>query len=168
MLVPDDVEKRLAHYVETRNGEVVCPLGVGTQGTVFAIRVLSHPTEMAVKLHRRDVAYRRELAVFLRLQELEVSEVRGHEVPQLIGFDDELLAIEMTIVSPPFCLDFGGAYLDQPPDYTPEVWRDWREQKSEDFEDDWPAVLEILGEFESFGIYIADVNPGNIRFQNNT
>lgn len=36
--------------------------------------------------------------------------------------------------------------------------------KAEAFEDNWPAVQELLAEFESFGIYIADVNPGNIKF----
>jgi len=34
-------------------------------------------------------------------------------IPKLIGYDDDLLTIEMTIVSPPFCLDSAGAYLDR-------------------------------------------------------
>ena len=37
--------------------------------------------------------------------------------------------------------------------------------KSEAFEDDWPIVETILAEFRSFGIFIADVNPGNIKFR---
>lgn len=85
-------------------------------------------------------------------------------VPQLIGYNDDLLAIEMTIVSPPFCLDFGGAYLDRPPDYSPEVWADWEKQKSGDFEDNWTHVKKILAHFAAWGIHIADVNPGNIKF----
>lgn len=120
----------------------------------------------AVKFHERQVAYERELSVYQRLQERNIDEVCGHRVPVLIGFDDAALAIEMSVVSPPFIVDFGGAYLDRPPDYSEEVWRDWREEKSEAFEDDWPAVEEILATFRMFGIYIADVNPGNIRFQN--
>ena len=87
-----------------------------------------------------------------------------HEVPQLVNFDDRLLVIEMTIVSLPFVLGFGGAYLDRPADYTPEVWADWRAMKSEAFESNWPAVQTILAEFESYGIFIADVNPANIQF----
>ena len=71
----------------------------------------------------------------------------------------------MTIVYPPFCLDFGGAYLDRPPDYSDEVWRDWEEEKRDAFEDNWPVVEEILAEFRLIGIYIADVNPGNIKFR---
>jgi hypothetical protein len=111
------------------------------------------------------VAYNRELAVYLRLRDLGINEVAGHIVPDLIDSDDSLLAIEMTIVSPPFCLDFGGAYLDRPPDYSPEVWADWREMKAEAFGDNWPAVENILNEFKSFGVFIADVTPGNIKFR---
>ena len=88
----------------------------------------------------------------------------GHRVPLLLGFDDQLFALEMTIVSPPFVLDFGGAYLDRPPDFSAEVWADWRAMKSEAFESNWPTVQKILAEFESYGIYVADVNPGNIKF----
>lgn len=121
--------------------------------------------QVAIKFHDWDVAYNRELGVYLRLRDLQIEEVNGHMVPQLIDYDDELLAIEMTIVSPPFCLDFGGAYLDRPPDYSPEVWADWREMKSDAFEENWPAVENILAEFESFGVYIADINPGNIKFK---
>ncbi|MCY2974206.1 MAG: hypothetical protein NTW52_06015 [Planctomycetota bacterium] len=95
---------------------------------------------------------------------MNITHVAGHRIPIMTGSDDELLAIEMTIVSPPFCLDFGGAYLNRPPDYSAEVLEDWREMKSEAFEDNWPKVESILAEFRSFGVYIADVNPGNIRF----
>ena len=103
--------------------------------------------------------------VFLRLNDLGIDNVCGNRVPLLTDYDDELLAIEMTIVSPPFRLDFGGAYLDRPPDYSPEVWRDWEEMKSMAFEENWPAVKHILATFETFGVYIADVNPGNIKFE---
>ena len=140
-------------------------LGVGTQGSVFVFNNPSLSQQVAVKFHDREIAYQRELAVYLRLQDLEITHVHGHRVPLLINYDDELLAIEMTIVSPPFCLDFGGAYLDRPPDYSPEVWADWRKMKSEAFEDNWLHVEKILAEFKSFGVYIADVNPGNIRFK---
>lgn len=129
-----DVEKRAEEYLARKNLDFDSCLGVGTQGSVFVFNIPSQksgPTDqVAVKIHNREVAYNRELGVFLRLRDLQIVEVAGHMVPQLIDYDDELLAIEMTIVSPPFCLDFGGAYLDQPPDYSPEVWEDWEQQKS--------------------------------------
>ena len=164
-----DVQKRAEQYCESHNLTFSSCLGVGTQGSVFVFDIPSQTknsaSQVAVKFHDRQIAYERELAVFLRLRDLEILEVGGCMVPQLIGYDDDLLAIEMTIVSPPFCLDFGGAYLDRPPDYSPEVWEDWRSMKSEAFEDDWPAVEKILAEFRSFGVFIADVNPGNIKFR---
>ena len=179
-----DVQKRAELYRAKRNLAFDSCLGVGTQGSVFLINIPSQSDDspaqaanipvttkqaghdlVAVKFHDREIAFHRELSVYLRLRDLNVFEVYGHMVPQLIDFDDELLAIEMTIVSPPFCLDFGGAYLDRPPDYSPEVWADWRQMKSEAFEKNWPAVEKILAEFETLGIFIADVNPGNIKFR---
>lgn len=164
MDLPVGYEQQIESYREKYHSVLMRSLGTGTQGTVFTAKSPRHLSLYAVKFHLRQVAFGREVGVYLRLQDLGVSEVCGHRVPQLLAYDDELLVIEMSTVSPPFCLDFGGAYLDQPPDYTPEVWRDWREEKSEDFEDNWPVVEEILAEFRMMGIHIADVNPGNIRF----
>ena len=163
-----EVEKRAESYFASRNLTPDSCLGVGTQGSVFVGNLLSQTgtvfQQVAVKFHNRENAYNREVGIYLRLRDLEISHVAGHRVPLLINYDDSLLAIEMTIVSPPFCLDFGGAYLDRPPVYSREVWADWRQMKSEAFEENWPTVEMILAEFKSFGVYIADVNPGNIKF----
>ena len=164
MTISDDGEKRAKQYQSDKRLELESCLGAGTQGSVYLFNSPSRSQRVAVKLHERDEAYVRERNVYLRLRDLKIHEVHGHEVPQLGNFDDRLLAIEMTIVSPPFVLDFGGAYLDRPPDYTPEIWADWRAMKSAAFESNWPAVQKILTEFESYGIFIADVNPANIQF----
>ena len=163
-MTDDDLQSLAEHYANRRGGKVNACLGAGTQGTVYFIDLPSPTEATAVKFHLRRIACEREVAVYRRLKELEITDVSGHEVPQLLHQDDQCLAIEMTIVSPPFCLDFGGAYLDRPPDYSPEVWEDWRREKSELFEENWPAVESILAEFRLMGIFIADVNPGNIRF----
>ena len=164
-----EVERRVEKYFSDRNYAQDTCLGVGTQGSVFTANVPSQQDgrydQIAVKFHDRKIAYNHELGVYLRLKDLDIDSVCGHRIPILIDYDDDLLAIEMTIVSPPFCLDFGGAYLDRVPDYSPEVWADWEEQKSEVFESDWPVVQEILATFASFGVYIADINPGNIKFR---
>ena len=164
-----EVEKRAEEYFASKNLIVDSCLGVGTQGSVFVCNLPSQSKnskqQVAVKFHDREVAHNREVAVYMRLRDLGINEVRGHVIPDLIDYDDDLLAIEMTIVSPPFCLDFGGAYVDYPLDYTPEVWADWREMKSMAFEDNWPHVEKILAELESYGIFVADVNPGNIKFK---
>jgi hypothetical protein len=48
------------------------------------------------------------------------------QVPEPIAYDDELLAIEMTVVTRPFVLDFGGAFLDHLPGFSEEVLAEWR------------------------------------------
>ena len=131
MAVPNDVEQRAQQYRNLKKVDFQSWLGTGTQGIVFALEDPLQLRHFAVKFHQREIAYEREKHVYLRLQELDITDVHGHEVPQLLGYDDGLLAIEMTVVSPPFSLDFGGAYLDRPPDYSPEVWADWRAMKAE-------------------------------------
>jgi hypothetical protein len=164
MTSPEELEGLVESYCNARTLIVESCLGAGTQGSVFVVTNSIKNIRHAVKFHERAVAFDRERDVYLRLKELEIDYVCGHRIPVLVAYDNELLAIEMTIVSPPFCLDFGGAYLDHRPDYSPEVWADWRKQKSEAFESNWPIVEKIISEFEQYGIYIADVNPGNIRY----
>jgi hypothetical protein len=103
--------------------------------------------------------------VYFRLRDIGIIEVEGHHVPEMIDFDDELLALELTVVARPFVLDFGGAYLDNPPDYSEDVLEQWERDKEEQFEENWPHAASILETLKSYGIYVADVNPGNIGFE---
>ncbi len=139
--------------------------GHGIHGIVLESISQSQCGSSALKAFERLDAYTRERDVYLRLRYHKVRQVCGHQVPQLLDFDDELQVIEMTMVKPPFVLDFAGAWLDAPPDYSPEVLADWETEKREQFEDRWPAVTIILFSFRQYGIYISDVNPGNIRFR---
>lgn len=93
-----------------------------------------------------------------------VTYIRGAAVPEMLDYDDELWVIEMTIVSRPFALDFAGAYLDDPPDYSEEVMEDWRAEKEEQFGSRWPEVQAIIRALETYGVFMADVNPGNVSF----
>jgi hypothetical protein len=88
----------------------------------------------------------------------------GFHVPQLIRYDDELRVIEMTIVTPPFVLDFAGAQLDFPPDFPEEVWEEWEAEKMEQFGSRWPEARAVLDALEEFDIYVSDVSPRNITF----
>jgi hypothetical protein len=81
---------------------------------------------------------------------------------KLLAHDDELWVLEMTIVKKPYVLDFAGAYLDHPPDYSIEVLNEWRVEKEEQFGDRWPEVKRILRTLENYGIFLADVTPNNI------
>jgi hypothetical protein len=71
----------------------------------------------------------------------------------------------MEIVAPPFVLDFAGAYLDSPPDYPDGVMAAWTAEKQEQYGEDWPWVQEIMRELAGIGVYLADVNPGNITLR---
>ena len=73
------------------------------------------------------------------------------------------MIIEMTIVSPPFVLDFADAYLDQPPTFSDEVLEEWREEKKEQFGPRWPEVQRVLRSLEAIGIFMTDVKPGNVE-----
>ncbi len=122
------------------------------------------PAKVALKAHRFAEAYFRELAVYQRLKERGLSTLHGFNVPQLLGSDDRLRILEMTIVRRPFVLDFAGAHLDSRPEFPAEVWADWEVEKREQFEGRWPTVEKILSAFEELGIYLLDVSPGNIAF----
>ena len=93
-----------------------------------------------------------------------ITEVLGFAVPQLIDFDERLEIVEMTIVSPPFVLDFAGAALDRRPQFPEDVLAEWQAEKAEQFGERWPTVRLIMSSFAGLGIYLADVKPGNIEF----
>ena len=81
---------------------------------------------------------------------------------ELIEYDDRLWILEISLVSPPYVLDFAGAYLDWTPDFSEEVMADWKAEKQEQFGRRWPEVLAILAILQSYGIYMEDVSPSNI------
>lgn len=92
--------------------------------------------------------------------------IRGHAVPVLCDTEDSLCVIEMEIVEPPYILDFAKATIDVPPDFPPEVMREWLHRKSQDFGPHWPAVVAIMDELRNrYGVHLTDLNPGNIAFE---
>jgi hypothetical protein len=46
-------------------------------------------------------------------------------------------------------------------DYSSEVLDQWRQEKEQQFEDNWPKAASILAELRRYGIYVADVKPGH-------
>jgi hypothetical protein len=84
----------------------------------------------------------------------------------MLACDDNLWVIQMTIVTRPYVLDFAGAYLDQRPDFSEEVLAEWVQDKQEQFGPRWADVQVILRSLEGHGVFLVDVNPGNIAFAN--
>lgn len=153
-------------YARRRNIAWAEQLGVGIQGVVRVADDNGNFARFAVKIHRAEDAYWRELSIYRRLAESSVVTLHGFNVPQLLGWDDECFAIEMSIVARPFVLDFGGAWLDEEPEFSPEHWSYWEEEKREQFgAERWREVLAVLALLRAYGIYMHDVTPTNIAFK---
>ncbi len=86
----------------------------------------------------------------------------------LLSIDEEFRAIEMMIVRSPFLLDFADAHLDEAPDFSEEVLQQWEEGKAEIFGERWLEVIRILAALQTLGVYLRDINPGNISFPEGT
>lgn len=148
-------------YLESLGAAIVNPLGVGTDGAVWYTTRFT-----AVKAFHKPRNFELELECYRRLQATELQSICGFWVPQLIGHDASLLVIEMSIVKPPYVLDFGKVYLDRQPDFSTEVLHDWRQQQQELWGDLFPTVQSILRRLQSLGIFYADPKPGNIMPEN--
>jgi hypothetical protein len=168
MNVNEELLRRAREYTQRRGFLLGDPLGSGVHGTVYAIESQQvnglSALRSAIKVHQREPSYVQERNVYLRLKEHGVTTIRGCHVPRLLHYEDDLWVIRMTVVSRPFVLDFAGAYLDRPPDFSDEVLADWRAEKQEQFGRRWPEVQIILGTLESYGVFLVDVNPGNVSF----
>ena len=150
---------RAGQYTTKQGIVVEDELGFGFDGIVLATS-----RQSAIKVLRYEPLYQRERDVYLRLHARRAVQVMGFKIPRMLRADDELWVIEMTIVSPPFVLDFAGAYLDKRPEYPEDVMAEWQAEKAEQFGDRWSTVRLVMAEFAGMGVYLADVKPGNIEF----
>lgn len=136
-------------------------LGHGINGFVFSVEANSGYS--ALKVVNESSSFARELAVYQHLRECRVRRVLGLAVPELIGWDTTLRIIEMTVVTPPFLLDFANATLfvpDQPIETDDEMWERFRP----DFGDDLEAAQDVVYYLrEHYDIYYYDIAPRNIR-----
>lgn len=155
----EKVQRNVNEYVRKKRLRIVRELGWGMDGLVLMVE-----PKAAVKTFKYPEQYHRELNVYKRLHSKSVFQVLDFNIPRLIDHDDELKVIEMSVVNPPFVLDFASAYLDTPPDFPDEIQEEWYRERRELFEDRWPVVRKILSEFRKLGIYLTDVKPGNIEF----
>lgn len=140
-------------------------LGFGIHGIVHVVEDNFKPGKAAIKVHRAAEPYLRERQVYERLREAGISGILGFHVPQLIRCDEDLRVIEMTIVTRPFVLDFAGAYLNEPPEFSDEIWAHWEAEKRDQFDERWPVVQAVLGTLEELDIHMVDVSPSNIAFR---
>ena len=133
-------------------------MGYGAEGLVFSTK------DTAIKAYLHAELFEKEKNVYFRLSDREIKSVEGFEVPRFVAHSDELMIVEMSIVSPPYILDFAGAYLDRKPPFSDEELEDCEQEKIEQFGDRWPEVCSALATLRGQGIYLSDVKPGNITF----
>lgn len=145
-------------YCAEQGIRLVDQLGAGLDGIVF-----SSNRKSAVKALRYRELYERERDVYLRLAELKITRLLRFNVPQHIAHHDDLMIVEIEVVSPPYVLDFAGAHLDRPSEFPPEVIEEWEAEKREQFGSDWPEVQDLIYEFRAIGIYLSDIKPGNVE-----
>ncbi|HXY35796.1 MAG TPA: hypothetical protein VEI07_16295 [Planctomycetaceae bacterium] len=150
---------RLSSYAVRTGRTLTAKLGWGSEGVVYAT-----DAKTAIKSYRHRSLYENERNVYFRLRDRAVNSVLQFAVPRLIANDDELLALEMSIVSPPFILDFAGAYLDRPSPFSDEELQEWQAEKAELFGKRWPEVRRAYYAFQSFGILLNDLKLGNVSF----
>jgi|JI7StandDraft_1071085.scaffolds.fasta_scaffold100212_1 hypothetical protein len=142
-------------YATHRNIQLHNLLGYGNDGAVWETNENS-----AIKVLMRQDSYDRELAAYIRLQERKVTNIGDYSIPELLGFDDTRLVIEMSVVSPPFVIDFAKSYVDSQPDYPQEAMDDWLASTEELFSEFgweyWEDVQSILQVLRSVGIHYFD------------
>jgi hypothetical protein len=89
--------------------------------------------------------------------------LKGLEFPQLMDYAEELHVPELSIVSPPYILDFCEVGLGKRP---PNFDLDRIEaQQSKQFGKVWPDVKRLLEALMQIGIYYDDVHNKNIRLR---
>lgn len=161
--VHEELAKRAETYVQSRSLtlDLQYPLGSGIDGCVWRT---SRPS--ALKLCERYKNFEDEGECYGRFRAAGVGRLQGFAVPELIDLDKALMAIEMTLVQPPFLLDFGKVYLDMPPPYwtDAEIMANWHADGRENFGGKWAAVLSLIRALESYGIWYIDPKPGNVMF----
>lgn len=109
-----DLEARARLYADSLGISIEKCLGYGSDGAVWKTN-----RRTAVKVFHSGKIYAVELECYHRLQEAGITEICGFAVPRLSSFDDKLLIIEMSLVNPPYVLDFGKVWLDRQPYYPP-------------------------------------------------
>ena len=149
------------HSLRYRGEKFKSFLGGGTDGEVW-----KSCNDTAMKVFQREAGYCNERDVYLRLAEYGlIRKIDDFWVPRLIDYDDELMIVEMSLMQdPPYIIDFAKVYFDFPKEFPDDVLEDAETQGRERFEHNWPAVKSLLATLETFGIFYADPNRGNITF----
>ena len=151
---------RAEQYVRDCDIALAAQLGSGKDGCVWRT---TRPS--ALKVHELATSYQFERDAYIRLRNLQIRKLIGFTVPLMLEHDDELLAIEMEIVFPPFIVDFASARLDEPPNLIEDEGHTLADLVRERFDENADRVLALHDELIArAGIYLMDLHPHNIKF----
>jgi len=148
-------------YALRRLLRIVTRIGAGKDGSVFRMS-----NSNAVKIHARRESFEAELAAYHRLRRHKAVEIVGFRIPRLRGFAEDILAIEMSIVHPPFVVDFASAVLDRPLEFPDDAIEEWHRRLEDQFGEytaDAHQVIDQLG--KNFGVFLYDLHRHNIKFR---
>ena len=156
-------DPRISAYATRYQLQLLDYLGSGRGQDGF---VLDTGTLTAVKFFDRIDRFDRELEVYHFLQAEGIDQIAGHNIPRFIRSDEELKAIEMSIVDRPFVLDFAGAKQEyEVPDFEDHVMEEHYAHLQELFDDRWTDALHVAEAFrQKTGFVLLDIHPGNIAF----
>jgi hypothetical protein len=162
MLFSLDQRQRAEAFARSRGLVLTKEIGSGEDGAVWKT---GPNRETVVKAFERPRQYGAELGCYQRLREQNVRKIGRFFIPRLIDWDEELLVIEISLLtSPPYILDFGKAYLDFAPEHSEETWAEHESQQRDWWGEKYPEVLALLWQLEQIGIHYRDAKPGNIEF----
>lgn len=161
MMLPSD--ERIKIFQRLTNQTLYHYLGPGPGQDGFVLKT-SHLT--AAKFFDRGDRYRRERDVYRILSSKHIDLIADHNVPQLIREYDDIRVLELTIVEPPFVLDFAGAKRwREIHDFPPEVMDEHHQHLEELFGPRWTDALHVAEMFRlATGYTLLDIHPGNIAF----
>ncbi|MFO1040382.1 MAG: hypothetical protein U0941_01265 [Planctomycetaceae bacterium] len=149
-----DPVERAKRYAKSRDLTIEKDFGYGCDGFVLATN-----KGTAIKAFLFPQLYLYELEIYEYLKKWQINKAHDFHIPELVSSDPGLSVIEMTVVSPPFILDFVSARIEGDFVYDEE----WIAQRMDEFEDDWPTVRSAIIWLAQQGIQLVDVHPGNIR-----
>jgi hypothetical protein len=157
-----DIDQRAELYAKASGQTIQAkPFDGGDDGSIWYTDRRS-----VVKAFHRVDNYEHELECYQRLRDAGVGDkIRDFNLPRFLGSNDDLLAIEMGVVFPPYILDFGKAYLSDP-QWPTHVVAEWNERMVNWWGSEVKRVRLVLFALRGFGIWYYDAKPGNVMVEN--
>jgi serine/threonine protein kinase len=160
-----DLKRIAKSYARSRGLILADHLGTGTDGSVWKTKMQGVNDMTVIKAFQAQKNYLMELGCYQRLGNHNISKLGRFAIPSMVDFSDDLLVIEMSIVTAPYLLDFGKAYLDSEPDHSQETWSYYHQEQRDIWEDKYDEVQSLLAQLRNIGIFYRDPKPGNIMFE---